>query len=241
MTPDDPIRELDEAPLGCYDRIRAFFATAAFLGIGVFGLRAPPEMREDLPEGVLTWIGYGGLGFGALYGLTAFFASGRSAAARAITARLRGLIFATLGGGVAVFLAWTVGRDLHETWRLADHGRPAAGIVSRLGRTPGFQGGGGRSFQIIDYDGHHGRVHAASSLRIGDSLAVLYLPEAPAVVVPGTAGDDFLTLVDHGPGWKTAAIGVGLFLFCLLFGVLLGLKRFFFGRGRPAQGSSGPG
>ncbi len=221
--------------LGVFDRIKAFFAVGGCLFAGWLLLWGPAkihdEMREEFSDDVRVKMGIGFIVFGLVFGLTAIFASGKSARSQAIAAHFKGLLSA---GVLGLFLWFVVGPralDAHAAWRLKDGaGRTTQARVTdrhmhRFKKTTSWS-------YTIRYDGHSKRLRLPKHLRGSSLVGVVYLPDDPQVVLPGDSDDGFMALLGNALGkgarWAWAATAVvASFLF------LWSVKRFVFGRSRP--------
>jgi len=221
----------DDAPdrLGCYDQIRAFFGSTAMIFIGCFVLFGPEKVRHEIPEEYRGPIAYGAIAFGVLFGVTAIYASGRSAGSQAVAARFKGLLLATVGAVVLWFAAGHLGTKLRGAHHLAERGVPTAARVLR--HSLRFAPKGKATFTTeISYRGGLRATLKGKLGTPGGTTPVLYLDDEPSVMLPGTKGDDFLTLLDRDPGHGTAALLAGT---SVLFTILIpwGLWRLIAGSG----------
>ena len=194
--------------LGCFDRIKAFFATIGSIGMGLFVLFPPAKVKEEMAAEVSdefrTIIGLGFLAYGILFGITAFFASGRGRFAQAVAARLKGLLFAYVAAVIGAALMLTVGKEVKQAHELAANGVATTAVVTYERRVVGYDKKSKRQ-QTIRFDGHRADLVLRPPRGRGERLPVLYLAADPDVVLPGGPDSTFLDLVEAGPGKSVAA------------------------------------
>jgi hypothetical protein len=216
----------DPETLGIFARIKVFFGGLASLALGGFLYLAPvDEIRE------FEWhrqVGIAAMIFGGLMLLVLLSEGAGSRAGRAFNFRIKSLLATVASALFAGVIGWYLVPNIHNASRLAADGRGAQAVrvathVSRVKKTTSWS-------STVRYDGHKGRVSGS----VGKTVAVVYLPEQPEVVMKGVEGDGFLALIDKNLGqWK--ALGMGLLGLFLALTALVKLKHFFFGRGERPQ------
>lgn len=183
------------------------------------------DIREEMTDPWRIGVGIGFMSFGGLLGLTGLFACGSSRWSQAIAARLKGLLLAALASVILGAILLTFGKDVQLAWQLEKDGVATTAVVTRRHI---HRGKDSTSYSyFIKFDEHHAtiKVHGTP----GKTLPVVYLHNDPKSVMPGTADDNVIQLIERKRG-RWPSIGFIAAAFACVMAIPWGLKRFLLGK-----------
>ena len=189
-----------------HERFGAWCGALGMIGLGAFFYFAPEEIREEV-----EWHREAGLAM-AVFGFVFTLALALKGSAGY---RARALLFALIAAGVGGALVYTGLPKWRQDWELYQRGEVVQARVDRSGMS--FAGERAREKTVLQIGNRYATVYLGmGSLRVGDVVDVLVLPEEPDSAVPAYLEGDLRGLVEHRQGLWGALALLGVVLFCAL-------------------------